>query len=87
MKSTVYSALIAMASAIPTQAELIQHTEQIAEIRFTGTSYELGKHVGTVADQQVRDAIARFDETLGVMLPGLSVDSLTESFDKNEIYT
>ncbi len=78
--------LIFWAAAVTAQAGLIQHTDQIAEVRFTGTTYELGRHVGEVAKKQITDAIARFDKTLGIMLPGLSVESLTSSFDRNGIY-
>lgn len=67
-------------------AELIQHTDQIAEVKFTGTTYELGKHVGEVARDQILDSIDRFNDTLGVMLPGLNVISLTKTFQGNDVY-
>ena len=67
-------------------AEIIQHTDQIAEVKFTGTTYELGKHVGEVAKDQILDGIDRFNHTLGVMLPGLNVISLTKSFQGNDVY-
>ena len=67
-------------------AELIQHTDQIAEVKFTGTSYELGKYVGEIAKDQILDGIDRFNNMLGIMLPGLNVDSLTKTFQDKNVY-
>jgi hypothetical protein len=88
MKKTILALSIAIASisSIPVQAELIQHTDQIAEIQFTGSSYELGKHVGDVAKDQILDGIDRFNELLGAMLPGLNIISLSKSFDGQNIF-
>ncbi len=87
LKSTSAIVAVTMAAALPASAELIQHTDQIAEVKFTGSSYDLGQHVGDVAGDQIRAAIGRFDDTLGVMLPGLSVASLSETFDENKVFT
>ncbi|WP_406608887.1 C45 family autoproteolytic acyltransferase/hydolase [Agarivorans sp. JK6] len=80
--------LLSLAVALPlvANAELIQHTDQIAEVRFTGSSYELGYHVGTEGKEQILDAIDRFNDTLGIMLPGLNVISLAKSFDGNQVF-
>ncbi|WP_076410644.1 C45 family autoproteolytic acyltransferase/hydolase [Shewanella sp. UCD-KL12] len=88
MKNTITALSITIASvfAFPAQAELIQHTDQIAEVQFTGSSYELGKHLGDVAKDQILDSIDRFNNMLGVMLPGLNVISLSKSFDSQNIY-
>ena len=88
MKKTILALSIAIPfiSSIPVQAELIQHTDQIAEIQFTGSSYELGKHVGKVAKDQILEGIDRFNNLLGVMLPGLNVISLSKSFDGQNIF-
>ncbi len=86
MKKSVVVTLLGVL-AFGAQAELIQHTDQIAEVQFTGSSYELGKHVGDVAGEQILDGIDRFDHTLDVMLPGLSVSKLSNSFKEKHIYT
>lgn len=86
MKKSVVATLLAVL-AFGAQAELIQHTDQIAEVKFTGSSYELGKHVGDVAGEQILDGINRFDQTLDVMLPGLSVAKLSKSFQEKHIYS
>ncbi|PSV47352.1 C45 family autoproteolytic acyltransferase/hydolase [Photobacterium indicum] len=85
MRKSVIVTLLAV-SAFGAKAELIQHTDQIAEVKFTGSSYELGKHVGAVAKNQVLDAIKRFDSTLDVMLPGLSISKLSTSFKEKNVY-
>lgn len=77
---------LSVLAAFNVQAELIQHTDQIAEIKFTGSTYELGKHVGEVAKDQILDGIDRFDATLDKMLPGLSVISLSKAFDGQNVY-
>jgi|GEM_PF-1871397 len=88
MKKTMIAlALVMGMTTTGATAKLIQHTDQIAEVQFSGTSYELGKHVGDVAKEQILDGIERFNDTLGVMLPGLSVASLAKSFDGNNVYT
>jgi hypothetical protein len=84
--SLLVAATVALSISGAANAELIQHTDQIAEVKFTGTTYELGKHVGEVAKGQVLDGIDRFNETLGVMLPGLNVISLTKSFQGKDVY-
>ncbi|KLV05083.1 hypothetical protein ABT56_12835 [Photobacterium aquae] len=86
MKKTLLAATIAITSAFSVQAELIQHTDQIAEVKFTGSTYELGKHVGNVGHQQIMAGIERFDSMLGVMLEGMDLDNLKETFDKNDVY-
>ena len=86
MTKALITCIVAASFTSAANAELIQHTDQIAEVRFTGTSYELGKHVGEVAKDQILDCINRFDRTLGIMLPGLSVSSLSETFEKNDVY-
>jgi len=77
---------IGFSSATKGNGELIQHTDQIAEVRFTGSSYELGKYVGEVAKDQILGGIDRFDHTLGVMLPGLNVISLSKSFEDQDVF-
>ncbi|WP_375753816.1 C45 family autoproteolytic acyltransferase/hydolase [Vibrio sp. HN007] len=86
MKLKALSIAVLLSSAFAANAELIQHTDQIGEVQFTGSTYELGKHVGEVAGDQVEDAIKRFSDTLGVMLPGLSAESLSKSFDNQEVF-
>lgn len=89
MKKSIIAASIALSALFGSSfanAELIQHTDQIAEVKFTGSSYELGKHVGEVAKDQILDSIDRFDQLLGVMLPGLNVISLSKSFDGQDVY-
>ncbi len=86
MKKTLLASLLSVI-ALNANAELIQHTDQIGEVQFTGSTYELGKHVGEVAGDQVESAIKRFSDTLGVMLPGLSAESLSQSFDKQQVFT
>ncbi len=88
MKNVITALSISIASiiAFPAQAELIQHTDQIAEVQFTGNTYELGKHVGIVAKDQILDSIDRFNDMLGIMLPGLNVIGLSKSFDSQNIY-
>ncbi|NKF50506.1 hypothetical protein G3R49_07970 [Shewanella sp. WXL01] len=85
MKKTLLASLIAF-TAFSANAELIQHTDQIGEVQFTGSTYELGKHVGEVAGDQVESAIERFSDTLGQMLPGLSAESLSKSFDDQQVF-
>ncbi|WP_239670796.1 hypothetical protein [Vibrio variabilis] len=85
MKNTILATLM-LALAGGANAELIQHTDQIAEVKFTGSTYALGKHVGTEGREQIIDSINRFNEMLGVMLPGLSVDSLAASFAGAEVF-
>ncbi|WP_028769201.1 C45 family autoproteolytic acyltransferase/hydolase [Shewanella fidelis] len=89
MKKSIIAATLALSSifSVGAQAELIQHTDQIAEVKFQGSSYELGLHVGVVAKAQILDGIERFDNTLGVMLPGLNVISLSKSFEAQSIFT
>lgn len=86
MNKTIIASIIAGSMAFGAQAQLIQHTDQIAEVQFTGSTYELGKHVGEVANDQIHAAIKRFDNTLNVMLPGLSVKKLEATFDKAHVY-
>lgn len=86
MKKIIIACMFLLSLTITANAEFIQHTDQIAEVKFTGTSYELGKHVGEVAKNQILDGIDRFNHTLGVMLPGLNVISLTKSFQGNDVY-
>ncbi|MDG3086417.1 hypothetical protein P7F88_09965 [Vibrio hannami] len=85
MKKTLLASLLAVV-AMNANAELIQHTDQIAEIKFTGTTYELGKHVGEEGKEQILAGIQRFDATLGAMLEGMSVESLSETFKKNHVF-
>lgn len=85
MKKTLFASLIALLSA-GVNAELIQHTDQISEVKFTGSTYELGKHVGEVAKDDILDSISRFDDTLGVMLPGLNVASLGKSYEGEQVF-
>lgn len=85
MKKTLLAALLAGA-ALNVNAELIQHTDQIAEVKFTGSTYELGKHVGEVGYDQIHDAIGRFNDTLGVMLDGLNVASLGKGFESSGVF-
>lgn len=86
MKKSIIASVITLGMAFSSHAEIIQHTDQIAEVRFTGSSYELGKHVGDVAKDQIIDGITRFDTTLDVMLPGLSVASLAKTFEQQNVY-
>ncbi|ABZ77749.1 hypothetical protein Shal_3202 [Shewanella halifaxensis HAW-EB4] len=88
MNRTIIAVSLAFSSLFTAgaQAELIQHTDQIAEVKFEGSSYQLGKHVGEVAKAQILDGIERFDETLGVMLPGLNVIALSKSFDGQDVF-
>ncbi|MGJ7097015.1 C45 family autoproteolytic acyltransferase/hydolase [Vibrio hannami] len=86
MKKTLLASLLSVI-ALNANAELIQHTDQIGEVQFTGSTYELGKHVGEVAGDQVENAIERFSDTLGQMLPGLSAESLSKSFDEQKVFT
>jgi len=85
MKKSLLAFAIASLS-LSAHAELIQHTDQIAEVKFTGSTYELGKHVGEEGKEQILDAIGRFNETLGVMLPGLSVEGLSETFADKKVF-
>ena len=85
MKKTLLAAAL-MASSLCVQAELIQHTDQIAEVKFTGSTYDLGKHVGDVASKQITRSIHRFDTTLGVMLPGLTLESLSKNFKNAGVF-
>ncbi|WP_096086356.1 C45 family autoproteolytic acyltransferase/hydolase [Agaribacterium haliotis] len=82
----VVSFCSAMALSFCAHAELIQHSEQIAEVRFSGSSYELGLHVGEVAKEQILDGIARFDKTLDFMLPGMSVAELARTMQAQQLY-
>lgn len=86
MKSVIIVCMTVIGLVGIANAELIQHTDQIAEIKFTGTTYELGKHVGEVAKEQILDGINRFDHTLGVMLPGLNIASLSKTFREKQVY-
>ncbi|GJM65106.1 C45 family autoproteolytic acyltransferase/hydolase [Persicobacter diffluens] len=86
MKKFVLALALVICSVFATQAEIIQHTHQIAEVKFTGSSYALGRHVGEVAQDQILDGIGRFNKTLGVMLPGLSVESLSRNFKEKGVY-
>ncbi|WP_221070328.1 C45 family autoproteolytic acyltransferase/hydolase [Vibrio alfacsensis] len=86
MKKSFLAVSISMMATFGVQADLIQHTDQIAEIKFTGSTYELGKHVGEVGKEQILDGIQRFDDTLGVMLPGLNVKGLSATFAKNDVF-
>lgn len=86
MKKTITALALAMGMSATANAQLIQHTDQIAEVQFTGSTYELGKHVGNVAKDQILDSIDRFDTTLGVMLPGLNVISLSKSFESKNVF-
>ncbi|WP_051303423.1 hypothetical protein [Psychromonas aquimarina] len=89
MKKSIIALTLAAAAVFSASAnaKLIQHTDQIAEVQFTGSSYELGKHVGDVAGDQVLRSIDRFDEVLGIMLKDLSVDKITKTFAENKVYT
>ncbi|MCL1146803.1 C45 family autoproteolytic acyltransferase/hydrolase [Shewanella sp. 10N.261.52.F9] len=84
MKKSIIA--LSMLFTCSAHAQLIQHTDQIAEVQFSGSSYELGKHVGVVAKKQILDGIERFNETLGVMLPGLNVIALSKGFDGQDVY-
>lgn len=85
-KSLIYTALLSLFS-LQASAKLIQHTEQIAEVQFNGSSYELGQHVADVAGAQILDSIDRFNNMLGVMLPGLNVVSISKSFESKDVFT
>ena len=85
-RQTLCSVLLAFGMVASASAELIQHTDQIAEVRFSGTAYELGQHVATVAGDQVRDAIDDYAETLDTMLPGLHVMALAKGMEGNRVY-
>ena len=85
MQKTLIALALAV-SAFGAQAKLIQHTDQIAEIKFTGSNYELGKHVGEVAGDQVLTAMGRFDKLMGIMLEGLSLDKITQTFEENGVH-
>ncbi|ABV35985.1 hypothetical protein Ssed_1374 [Shewanella sediminis HAW-EB3] len=86
MKALIFSTLV-LATSFSVNAELIQHSEQIGEIKFTGSTYELGQHVGEVASEQILAGMQRFDTTLGVMLPGLSLSKLEQSFTDNKVFS
>jgi len=85
MKKSLIALALTVAS-LGVNAQLIQHTDQIAEVKFTGSSYELGLHVGEVAKDQILDSVERFNDTLGIMLPGLNVASLGKSFEGANVF-
>ncbi|WP_096086258.1 C45 family autoproteolytic acyltransferase/hydolase [Agaribacterium haliotis] len=80
------NACIALIISASANAELIQHTDQIAEVKFEGSSYELGLHVGTVAKEQILDGIDRYNDMLGEMLPGLNVISLAKGMQGQNLF-
>ncbi|QDO83405.1 hypothetical protein FM037_09415 [Shewanella psychropiezotolerans] len=85
-KSLIALLVLCTVFTFTAQAKLFQHTDQIAEIQFNGSSYELGKHVGEVAKDQILDSIDRFDSTLGMMLDGLNVISISKSFEAKDVF-
>ncbi|BAJ01936.1 C45 family autoproteolytic acyltransferase/hydolase [Shewanella violacea] len=83
-KITLCAALLATAFA--SNASMIQHTDNITEVQFKGSSYELGKYVGVVAKEQILDSIDRYDATLGLMLEGLNVIAISKYLESNKIF-
>jgi len=86
MKKIITTIIIMVGLVTSLSAKLIQHTDQIAEVQFTGSSYELGLHVGDVAKVQILQSIDKFDNILGVMLPGLSIDKLSKRFKEKRVF-
>ncbi|WP_211830142.1 C45 family autoproteolytic acyltransferase/hydolase [Kistimonas asteriae] len=86
LKQTLCSAFLAIGMVASASAALIQHTDQMAEVRFSGTAYELGQHVATVAGDQIREAMDDYAGTLDTMLPGLHVMALAKGMEGNRVY-
>ena len=86
MKKLLITVFVVLGLVSNLSAKLIQHTDQIAEIEFTGSAYELGLYTGDVAKKQILESIKRFDNILGVMLPGLSTDKLAKKFKEKKVF-
>ena len=86
MKKLLITVFVVLGLVSNLSAKLIQHTDQIAEIEFTGSAYELGLYTGEVAKKQILESIKRFDNILGVMLPGLSTDKLAKKFKEKKVF-